>query len=224
MSVIDAWSWSRFERWEVCPAQFKYKFVEKRKEEPGPAMERGDRIHKGTAAYIEGKADAPPAEVKLPFQLKLLAECRASDDKVVEQQWAFDRQWHTTGWFQKGANAAWLRTTVDFATAYEDMVVEVIDWKTGKMYGHNADQVELFALGTMRYFRPATKIITRLVYFDAGTELVDEFEAKDQDKLIAKWEGKVRPMFEDNTFMPRPGNHCYRCSFSRSKGGPCRFG
>lgn len=190
-------------------------------------MQRGDRIHKATAAFIEGKAPTMPEEIKLPFQRKLLEECRAAEDKVVEQQWAFNDRWTATGWFDKANakhGAAWLRTIVDYGVAYEDNVIEVVDWKTGKVYGHNADQVELFALATMRYFRPAVQVITRLVYFDAGIEQTDVFDAKDQDKLIAKWQGKVRPMFEDEKFLPRPGNHCYRCDFAKSKGGVCRFG
>lgn len=225
---FEAWSWSRWETYDNCPLQAKMKFLVKGKPfVASPAMERGDRIHKGVAAYIEGKVDAPPVEVTLPFQLKLLAECRAAEDKVVEQQWAFNRQWGATGWFAKSSapsGAAWLRTIVDYAVAYEDNAVEIIDWKSGKVYGHNVDQLELFALSAMRYFRPATKVLTRLVYFDAHTEITDEFNAADQDKLIAKWEDKVRPMFEDTTFLPRPGNHCYRCDFAKSKGGACRFG
>lgn len=227
VKTVDAWSWSRFETYDTCPEQFLHKFLEGRKFEPNAAMQRGDRIHKGTAAYIEGKAAAPPPEVKLPFHIQLLRECREADDKIVEQQWAFNSKWGTTGWFAKPSDrngAAWLRTIVDYAVAYEDMTVEVIDWKSGKQYGHNEDQIELFALSTMRYFRPATKVLTRLVYFDAGTEVPAEFEAKDQEKLMAKWEAKVRPMFEDKLFSPRPGNHCYRCDFARSKGGVCRFG
>lgn len=225
---FDAWSWSRWETYDTCPLQAKYKFLVKGKPfVASAAMERGDRIHKATAAYIEGKAPAPPPEVTLPFQIKLLEECRLANDKLVEQQWAFNHNWSATGWFDKAGSkngAAWLRTIVDFATAYDDMAVEVIDWKSGKMYGHNADQVELFALATMRYFRPATKVLTRLVYFDAKTEVVDEFDTKDQDKLIAKWEAKVTPMLNDRDFIPRPGNHCYRCDFAKSKGGVCRFG
>lgn len=224
---IDAWSWSRFECYELCPAKFKYKFIEKRKEEASPAMARGNDVHLGTAAYIEGKTDAPPDAVKLPFHRKLLAECRATEDKVTEQQWAFNTSWQSTGWFAKASapnGAAWLRTIVDYGVAYEDNVVEIIDWKTGKVYGHNADQIELFALSAMRHFRPATKILTRLVYFDAGTEQADEFSAADQEKLIAKWNAKVAPMFADTVFLPRPNAKCGFCSFSKSKGGPCRFG
>ena len=221
---IDAWSWSRLECFELCPLKFRYKFIDKLPEVASPAMARGDRIHKDTAKYLLGQVEQPPAEVKLPFQRKLLAEVRGWDDKVVEQQWAFDRTWSPTGWFQKGNGAAWYRQIVDAAVLYEDMAVEVIDWKSGKAYGHNADQVELFALGAMFHFKPATKVMTRLVYFDGGTEQRDEFDAADRDKLQAKWTARVAPMFTEQNFIARPNDRCHQCAWSKSKGGPCRFG
>lgn len=227
MSAIDAWSWSRFETFELCPLQFKLKFIDKLASPGSPAMARGNEVHKATASYLLGQTDALPEAVKLPFHRKLLAECRDMEDKVVEQQWAFNRQWSPTGWFDKAGaknGAAWLRTIVDYGAVYEDMEVEVIDWKTGKAYGHNAEQVELFGLSVLCHFKPATKVTTRLVYFDAGTEQVDVVEAKDKDKLIAKWTAKVQPMFDEVNFLPRPNDRCRFCDFSRSKGGPCRFG
>lgn len=221
MSLIDAWSWSRFETYELCPLQFKFKVIDKLKTQPNDAMLRGRKIHEAVEAYIVGKADAPPPEVKHSFHQKLLAECRAADDKLTEQQWGFTRQWEPTGWFGKDT---WLRTVIDYATVYEDMEVEVIDWKSGKAYGHNADQVELFALSVLCHFKPATKVTTRLVYFDGGTEQIDVVEARDKEKLIAKWNAKVEPMFAETQFLPRPNDKCRWCDFSKSKGGPCRFG
>lgn len=220
-AAITAWSWSRFETFELCPYQFKLKFIDKLASPGSPAMARGNEIHKQTAAYILGQTDTIPEAVKLPFHRKLLEECRAADDKVVEQQWGFTRQWEPTGWF---GNDTWLRTIVDYGVVYEDMEVEVLDWKSGKAYGHNAEQVELFGLAVLCHFKPATKVTTRLVYFDAGTEQVDVVEAKDKNKLIAKWTAKVQPMFDEVNFLPRPNDRCRFCDFSRSKGGPCRFG
>lgn len=227
MSAIDAWSWSRLETFELCPAQFKYKFIDKLPSPGSPAMARGNVVHKEAADYLQAKTDALPEAVKLPFHRKLLEECRAAEDKVVEQQWAFNRQWEPTGWFAKASapsGAAWLRTIVDYGVVYEDMEVEVIDWKTGKVYGHNAEQVELFGLAVLCHFKPTTKVTTRLVYFDAGAEQVDVVLAKDKEALIAKWTAKVQPMFAETQFLPRPNERCRFCDFAKSKGGPCRFG
>lgn len=222
--ALDAWSWSRYETWVLCPLKYRLKFIDKLPEPGSPAMERGNVIHKQTADFITGARAELPDAVKVPFQQKLLEECRAADDKIVEEKWAFTTGWQPTGYFAKAPKAAWLRTIVDYATLYEDMVVEIVDWKSGKVYGHNDDQIELFALSAMCFFKPAVQVLTRLVYFDAGSEQRDSFDAKDRDALIAKWNARVAPMFADRDFIARPNDKCRFCAYSKSNGGACRFG
>lgn len=223
--TIDAWSWSRFECWDLCPLKFKFKFIDKLPEPGSPAMERGNKIHDETAKYLTGVREALPDAVTDPYQRMLLEECRAAEDKIVEQKWGFTQGWEPTGYFSRDAKKpTWLRTIVDYGVLYEDMTVEIIDWKSGKMYGHNAEQVELFALSAMCHFKPAKQVITRLVYFDAGTEQLATFDAADKAALIAKWNAQVAPMFADTTFIARPNDRCKWCAYSKSAGGKCRFG
>lgn len=222
---LTAWSWSRLETWELCPLKFKLKFIDKVPEPGSPAMERGNTIHKETADYLNGVRGEQPAAVTHPFQRQLLQECRDSDDKVVEQQWGFTPQWEPTAWFSRDkSRPTWLRSIVDYGILYEDMTIEIVDWKTGRVYGHNADQVELFALSAMCHFKPAVQVLTRLVYFDAGTEQRAAFDAKDKPALIAKWNARVAPMFADTHYIARPNDKCRWCAYAKSKGGQCRFG
>lgn len=225
MSLIDAWSWSRYELYALCPFKFKCEVIDKRPKQQSVAMARGNTIHIDLAKYVRGDTDVMPAAVTTQFQKKLVQDIREHDDKLVEQQWGFDRHWNQTAWFKKaGLPAPWLRSILDVALLYDDLVGEAIDWKTGKQYEANEEQMELFALSFMRKFRPATDVITRLVYVDAGAETISEYKAADQEKMIAKWEKKVAPMFEDELFLPRPNDKCRFCDHSKSKGGPCRFG
>lgn len=222
---IEAWSWSRLAVWETCPLQFKLKFIDKLLTAGSPAMARGNMVHDELASYLTGKIDVLPAAVTTPFQQKLYAEMRAQPDKIVEEKWGFTPAWEPTGYFSRNPQKpTWLRTIVDYACLYEDMVVEVADHKTGKVYGYNDDQVELFALSAMCHFKPATQVLTRLIYVDAGSEQLASFSAADKPKLIAKWNAKVAPMFADTTFLPRPNDKCRFCDFAKGKGGQCRFG
>lgn len=224
-AAVESWSWSRLETWEKCPLQFKGKFILKWPTQGSPAMERGNVVHTELAEYLSGTRAALPAAVATPYQQKLYAEMRDADDKIVEQKWGFTPGWEPTGYFSRDPKKpTWLRTIVDYGVLYEDMVVEIIDHKTGKMYGHNADQIELFALSAMCFFKPAVQVLTRLIYVDAGAEQRDSFDAKDKPALIAKWNARVAPMFADKDYIARPGDHCYRCDFAKSKGGQCRFG
>lgn len=225
--MIDAWSFSRYEVWAECPLKFKYKVIEKAPFTQSPAMARGDRIHKEVAAYIMTPMDAavtPPADaMKHQAHARLINELRAmpAENKLVEQQWGFDPDWKPVGWF---GPQTWLRVVADVSVLYPDLFAEVVDWKTGKHYEKSHDQMELTATATMCRFPPAVHVSTRLAYLDDGKEFFNEFPAKDKAKLIDKWNRKVAPMFNDTMYAPRPGPHCGRCDFSRSKGGKCRFG
>lgn len=219
---ITAWSYSRYALYELCPLKFKLKHIDKVPEPQAPAMERGDRIHKGVAAYILGKAEEPPQDaIAHPFPAKLIGEFRAFPDKVVEQQWGFTAAWQPTGWFGR---ATWFRNVLDAAALYEDLTGDVADWKTGKRYGSNTEQMELNALSFMCQYKPAIGVTTRMVYLDIGEEDVGEFKVSEKETLQAKWVEKVKPMFSDTVFAPRPNDKCRFCAFSRSNSGHCRFG
>lgn len=215
---VTSWSYSRYEAHETCPFMFLHKFVLKTKEDHSPAMDRGKKLHLDIAKYVGGATNELP-DVK--HQHQVMAELRDFDDKVIEQQWGFTSSWEQTGWF--GATT-WYRQICDVAVCYADMTVEAVDWKTGKRYGSNDEQVELQALGIFCRFKPAVHVTTRLAYVDTGQTEIAEFPVAERDKLKAKWEDKVRPMMTDTEFLPRPNDTCGRCNFSRSNNGPCRFG
>jgi hypothetical protein len=119
-----------------------------------------------------------------------------------------------------------LRNIADVAMLYEDNSAEVVDWKTGKRYGSNDEQMELGAVTMFQRFRGQTVngVKTTLIYVDAGGEETAEFKFADLDRLRAKWHERAVKMLEERQFLPRPNDKCKFCNFSRSKGGQCRFG
>ena len=222
MSLVTAWSYSRWHTYDVCPLQFKLKNIDKLPEPGTPAMRRGNELHVATAQFLTGKASVLPADVMQHQSVtSLIREVQAFPDKLVEQQWGFTQQLEPTGWFGKDT---WYRAVLDVALLYEDCTGEVIDWKSGRKYGENKEQMELFALSFMWKYKPTKHVTTRLVYFDSGEQELMEFPIGDKERLTKKWLAKVEPMFKDTTFAPHPGKHCARCSFSRSTGGQCAFG
>lgn len=224
--ALTAWSYSRFAVYDQCPLKFKLQVLEGAKFTPSAAMQRGDRLHRSVASYITGGIALEPDVVKFPYVQKLVGELREFEDKVVEQQWGFTRAWQPTGWFSKDkGKETWFRNILDVAVLYEDMGADVIDWKSGKRYDSNADQMELNALSLFRHFKPAVTVTTRMVYFDSGQEDAADFKKSDEPALIAKWERKIEPMFTDTAFLPRPNDKCRFCDFAKSKGtGKCRYG
>lgn len=225
---VTAWSVSRFADYDRCPLFFREKHVTKTiKFETSPAMERGNEIHKGIAAWLTGQAEGCPREAfQNPRAEQVLMEMRQipQNNIVVEQQWGFTAHWKPTGWF---GSDTWLRVILDVGLMYPDNTAEVVDFKTGKRYGHNEDQMELFALGTMCKWTPVTHVTTRLIYLDEKGQNIEEFgefPATHKQRLIDKWTKKVEPMFTDKVFAPRPNDKCKYCPLAKSAGGMCAFG
>lgn len=222
VTLVKAWSYSRYACYALCPLQFKLRYIDKAPEPGSPAMERGNRVHVALAAYLKGTAAAPPPEaVAHAAHARLIEEIKAAEDKVVEEQWGFTNTWKPTGWFSKDT---WFRSIIDVAVAYEDNTLEDVDWKTGKRYGSNDEQMESQALSVMCKYQHITHVTTRLAYLDSGDEEIAEFEVRLKPLLRTKWEKKVAPMFVDDMFVARPNNKCGFCAFSKSKGGQCKFG
>jgi len=219
---LDSWSYSRYALYETCPLKLKLSAIDKIKEPTSPAMARGNKIHKGIAEYVTAASDALPQEaMQHPFPLKLIREVREQPDKVIEQQWGYTSRWAPTGWFGKDT---WFRATLDAAVLYEDMHADVVDWKSGKQYETNTDQMELNAVALMCHFKPTLSVTTRMVYLDTGNETTAEYTRQQLPDLKAKWEAKIAPMFADTAFLPRPNDKCKFCDYAKSKQGLCRFG
>lgn len=225
---VTAWSVSRYADYDRCPLFFKEKHITKAiKYETSPAMERGNEIHKGVAAWLTGAAEGCPRDAfQNPRAEQILSELRQMPQSqlVVEQQWGFTAHWKPTGWF---GSDTWFRSILDVGLVYEDLTAESLDWKTGKRYGHNADQMELNALAVMCKYPPVTSVTSRMIYLDdKGKDIEDigDFPATHKQRLIDKWTKKVEPMFTDKVFAPRPNDKCKFCPLARSQGGKCAFG
>lgn len=218
--AVTAWSFSRLQCYEECPAKFKYRFIDKVPEEKSPQMQRGIDIHKDAERFLKGE-DLLPAPTLQRFGA-LMRELKGFE-ALAEQQWALDSDWTPTGWFAKGKKAAYVRIVADAAVIYDDNTALVVDFKTGKPWGDNIDQMQLFADVTFCRHPRMREVETRLWYLDTGEEKIEVFDRKGLDGRIDYWEDRVEPMFTDEVFAPKPSNKCRWCSFSKDKGGPCIY-
>ena len=222
MNTIEAWSYSRYRAYKDCPAAFKYAHVDKRPAGPGsPAMQRGEQIHLLAEKYAK---KLMPKTVPAPLARfeKQFLEVRALNP-IVENGWGFRRDWSfidRPDWFGPDV---WFRMKADLMINYRDDTADLIDHKTGKMYGTNEEQVELFALSGFKRFPHIKHITTRLWYLDSGEEIISEYSARQVPAIQKKWEQKIKPMFADRRFAPLPSWRCGTCAFSKAHGGPCKF-
>lgn len=223
MGKVTAWSYSRLAAYEQCPLQMYEKFIAKSiPTDDSPAMKRGNVIHKGLADFLQGKAEGVPRDALVfPRCEQVISEINAFPDKVVEQQWGYTNNWQPTAWF--GADT-WFRSILDVGLLYEDNTAESVDWKTGKKYGSNMDQMKSQAIAMFGRYRSLTNVTVRLVYLDSGEEEIDEVKKHEIYSIQQGFEKRVAKMMNDTVFAPRPNDKCKWCPISRSKGGKCAFG
>lgn len=231
---VTAWSFSRWNDYDRCPLYFKAKHIDRnpRCKESSPAMERGSKVHKaGEVFLLTPKAKLPPEYVNFKTEMAQLKGL----DPLVEQQWGFTADWKPAtatardpnGWF---APDTWLRIVTDVSVIYEDNTADVIDFKTGKMYGHNQDQMDLFSTGPFMKYPELEHVTTRLWYLDVpdpkgtGANVIQqEFTRDDFERIKKQWGKRIVPMFQDKKFPPKANPKCKWCPLSKANGGECKF-
>lgn len=218
---ITAFSYSRYNTYTTCPFKAKLIYIDKKKEPANPVMERGGHIHKLGENYVLRRLKRLPKELKL-FAKEFKALLKDGAPLMVEEQWAFDKNWNSVGWFDK---EVYCRMMIDVAENYLEMQeLVLVDYKTGKIQEYHKDQCGLYALGAFMKFPEANHIVTKLWYLDQGVEVKVVFDRKkDLPRLKKLWKVNVRPMLNDTLFAPRPNNFCRWCHFRKDNGGPCQY-
>lgn len=221
--LVTAWSYSRYADYKQCPAKFKYKHIDRLPDPGSPAMNRGSAIHKAAEDYIKGVTKKVGSDLLgVKEQLEFLRKAKA----VAEENWGFRQDWEwigREGWFGPDV---WFRVKTDVRLLYDDDTLLLGDWKTGKKYFVNEQQIELFALAGYRRFPFVTEVDTRLWYTDvdpAENEVQRVYTPKELEAIQRDWNKRVIPMFKDRRFAPTPNDKCGWCPFSKAKGGPCKF-
>lgn len=235
---FTSWSFSRWSDYDLCPLKAKLKHLDKVQEPPNPAMARGAAIGKMAEQYIKGEIGASlPDELKAfaaEFRMMRKQYAKKKNGMVVEDTWAFKKDWSETVW--NDWVECWVRIKLDVAHHDSATVLIVTDWKTGKFRPDNVDsymmQLELYALGALLTYPHIEKVVPRLAYLDAGNfypapgeETV--FTRADVPRLKKLWAKRVAPMFADTQFAPRPNWSCrfchYRAANKAGGGGQCKF-
>lgn len=237
---IKAWSFSRYNTYKQCPLKAKLKFIDKIKEPGSAPMQRGAETHDIAKDYL-----TLPGRRLVPNELVLFSELfkglrkrsrKISTFMVVEETWAFKKDWTQTVW--DDWDDCWVRIKLDSAWLEDDETMIVNDWKTGKFREDDIEdymeQLELYALAALILHPHVELVKPRLAYLDEGmtypetprwTDIV--FDRKDIPRLKKLWAKRVEPMLNDTIFAPRANKFCYNCYFKKNNkdegGGQCKF-
>lgn len=234
-ATIAAWSFSRLEIFEKCPYWAYLEFVKK---EPKPelpsdnkgavAAARGTAIHTSAEMYIKGEGQLID-ELKKPVVLERIEHCKAkfaAGVGIVEEDWGFTNEWQPTGYY---ANDVWLRVKCDYV-GFEDNVLDVDDWKSGKRYGNevkHSQQGILYAISGFVKYPEAEKVRIRFTYVDENKSYPREYDRATIMRLMPSWHERGMAMTTATEFRPKPNKiNCRFCPYGPNNGGnrTCKSG
>lgn len=247
---FTAWSWSRYQAYQTCPAKLKYEALDKLPVPKNAAMQRGADLHDVVADYLTGKRPRLPAELQAakPAIDALKAFFKQAKKLVVkgmapnaEEEWAFTAKWGQSEW-RDWANT-WLRIKLDVGWWETETRYRLRDWKTGKMSERSVqeylEQLELYALAVLLRFPHCQETAPDLYFLDTAQaypkpDALITFTRKDIPRLQKTWALRVKRLLADTKFAPKPGWQCPGCWFNHSTSlgwkektakpaGPCKF-
>lgn len=221
---LTSWSHSAFSNWYECPFKAYCVKILRLPEVKGPALLRGQVIHKEAEDFIKGLTPKVSADLKdVEALLKNFRGLFKEERAFVELEFAVDKAWAPVGWFDKNT---WARFKLDVVVV-NGPCIEVTDWKTGRLNPTTSydDQMELYNMASLLWCRTAESAKSRMVFTDQKGQVVEgkPLLRSGLAKLQKKWEQRIDCMFSDREFVEKPGQHCRWCSFSAAKKGPCKY-
>lgn len=202
------WTISRLKQYESCPRQYQWTHILKYPQVGvlAPALVRGTAIHESIEAHLKhGTKLSPEVSPQWAHQLGVLKQ----DGCTSEEMWEFD-----AGWNPLLPDATlWLRMKIDAWQPTSPTVLTVIDFKTGKPWPANMEQLEVYALGAFGRYDAVQEVRAALWYLDDEEPHEKTFKREHAGKLARKWEGRADRMLTDATFAPKPGFACKWCPY-----------
>ena len=245
---LTSWSYSVYTAYIKCPFAVCLDKIQRVRiiEPPNPNFAKGNRSHEIADTFISGPGRKRPVlteVVQVPGGRDTVkVDLTSIEDDLIslrekkartEQNWAFDKRWMPVDW--KDWDNAWLRIKTDAcADTLEPPTVDIVDWKTGKVYDDHRQQRSLYALGGLRLVQlgalaggsKKVQLTARHVYTDTGQSATEQFQMKHLEPLKREWLTRIKGMMSDTTFNAKPSQHnCKYCKFnSKRAGGPCKSG
>lgn len=242
-ATLMSWSFSVYTQYIKCPFSVYLDKIKRVRitEPPNPFFVKGNRSHEIAEMFISGAGKKRPAltdritvegisgAIKIdlrPIEAELV-QLRAAKAET-ELEWAFDRDWNPVRW--NDWDRAWLRVKTDVcANTVKPPMVDIVDWKTGKVHDEHRQQRSLYALAGLLFTKLGklaggskdTKLTARHVYIDTGQTATENYVIKDLEPLKREWLARIETMMSDTSYQTKVGIHCRWCKFAKSRGGPC---
>ena len=211
------WGFSKLDTYRKCEKQFFYQYVEKLPSPNNAAMERGGKMHENIEMYLNGWTSDLLSSVE---SWKVALDALKTKNFQAEQALGFSKAWALLpDWFHRDT---WLRAKMD-AKYLDGDKLTVIDFKSGKYRIPSDDQVELYAIAGSSMHPEAQTVSAEFWFLDTGEVYQREYTKAALLGLRKKYEQAAAALYVDTVWEPRPSAVCRYCTYSRTKGGPCKY-
>jgi len=212
--------WSKLDKYRTCPAQFKYVYIDKLKEPESEALKHGSEVHDGLETLINGWGSEMPKGV-LPIWQPRIKKLIGDPEVRTEAAWGVNRKWEPMGnWLEKGT---WVRAKSDFYKLGKT-VLTLGDFKTGKYRVPSDDQIELYAIFGHAMLPDVKTVEASFWFVEQQVEpLILRYTAKQLINLRGKFTQEFLKIEKERKWAPTPSAKCKWCTFSKQKGGPCKY-
>ena len=211
-------SYSAWSLYKGCPAAYEAAYIHGTKRSPpSPAMARGTRIHALAENYVLGKINGMPDELaSFSAHLNELKRVGAH----VEEWWAVDKDWQPV---TKDSPQVFLLSRTDAYVHEPGVALDVIDYKTGKVYDDHGEQGELYGCVGYAHYPDVERVSVEFWYLDQGHtgESPYEFTTKQLTAARAKWSENGARLLTATKFPATPSWRCVNCARSTRNGGDC---
>lgn len=229
MRVRNHWTISALKDFETCPAKYmmSYLFDAADWKKLGyrivpstgsPAMQRGTDVHQTCEDYLLGKVNIEGLHAEIPEAWRNLVRGLKDVGATAEEMWTLDDSWNVVPDNDAGM---WVRMKIDAHYLPSKKALVVVDYKTGKPYASNMEQVEVYALAGFAKYDDVETVQGELWYFDSDEPHEKTFKRSDASKLARRWESRAGRLLEATSYPPKVNRFCDWCPYNAKKGGPC---
>lgn len=213
---LKTWSYSLWAQAKKCLHAVRLSYIDKVRQPPGPAMLRGDAIHKMAEAYVKGAIKKVPEDL-LKFETEFKGLKAANP--VAEEFWNFDLELKPTPPYQ-----GQFVSKSDAVVPPRNEPVLYIDYKTGRNWPEWVYQAELGAITSKAKFPRSDGAEVEFWYVDSGDVKGLSFTDSDLKILTRHWIGEGKRLMSERKFLPTPSiESCKWCNHRSDKpGGTCK--
>lgn len=233
--LIFPWTFTKLTTYEACPFKARLKFIDKVRVPEKSVFVRGNAVHEIMELYLTNQLVrkdmyAALAEHNIVLSkniYKMLHTLKRqyvedSDRVLCEKAVGLDRNWQELpDWFHPDT---WARIKMDVIHHNKRATLEIIDFKTGKMYPEHEDQAIIYGVAGWRMYQeiPYRTVRIKHVYLDHGHIEATNFRIIDLEYIEGKILKRIEKMEKEKNFDATPSkSKCQWCEFSTKRGGCC---